>query len=221
MKDADRSGGRMLSRTCAAVILTAMLPVRTARPAELAADRWTMITEGHGSHGPGAVLLWEPEMRKALLVGSAVASFDPAKGEWGDFSSARPPERRGINPYYQTVYDEESRTVYCLSGGTALYSFALAEKAWKKHPPAPELEDLSWLTAALDRKGRRIVVVGSDKRVENVGWTRTVICDIATGKWATLSLPGEDVVKTHREGPGDLLGLGLSGGLQGNACLRG
>jgi hypothetical protein len=51
---------------------------------------------------------------------------------------------------------------------------------------------------ASDGQGH-VVAVGSDKRIDNVGWTRTVVLDTAAGTWTPLPLPPEAVVKTHRE----------------------
>jgi hypothetical protein len=65
---------------------------------------------------------------------------------------------------------------------------------------------------ACDPEGERLVAVGADKRVENVGWTRTVVYDLAAQQWDTLPLPNEQTVKEHKalvtliEGTIDLVG---------------
>jgi hypothetical protein len=168
------------------------------RAAELKGDSWTKIGQGHGKHSHGAVMVWAPDVKKALLAGSGVAAFDPAAMKWEAFADAKPPARRGIQPYYQGAYSPETKTIYCLSGGRDLYTFDCAGKKWTKHKPAAELGGLSWPAMAYDPEGKRLVVVGSDKRIENLGWTRTVLYDVQKKSWSTLPPPEGKVAEEHR-----------------------
>ncbi|HOX07614.1 MAG TPA: kelch repeat-containing protein [Planctomycetota bacterium] len=159
---------------------------------------WTKAAEGHGKHRQGATLVWAADLKKILLVGDGVEAFDPAANSWAEFSAAKPGGKDGIQPCYQTAYDAKTKKVYCLSLGNVLHVFDLEAKTWKANPPEPLLDNLSWHMLAGDGQGR-LVAVGSDKKYENVGWTRTVVYEAAAGTWATLPLPPDDVVKRHKE----------------------
>ncbi|MBY0525909.1 MAG: hypothetical protein K2R98_21125 [Gemmataceae bacterium] len=163
---------------------------------------WVKIDEGKTGARDGSVLVHAPDLKQFLLIGpgkgASVQSFDPATKAWSDVAAAAP-TKEGIHPYYQTAYDPSTKKVYCLSAGTVLYEFNTADKAWKALPPAPELEGLSWQALACDSAGKRLVVVGSDKKADNLGWLRTVVLDLSTGKWTRLDVADELVVKDHKE----------------------
>ena len=180
----------------------AVIAALLAGPA-LAENQWVKVDEGKTGERVGAVLVYAPDSKQMLLIGGAkdgpyVQAFDPATQKWTDFAAAGP-TKDGINPYYQAAYDPGTRTVYCLSGGAVLYAFSLADKTWKAHPVAAELAGLSWHAMACDPAGKRLVVVGADKKADNVGWMRTVVYDIPTGKWARLAVADEKTEKEHRE----------------------
>ncbi|HXX94124.1 MAG TPA: hypothetical protein VEN81_10845, partial [Planctomycetota bacterium] len=163
-----------------------------------AAPLWTRASDGPASHRQGATLVWAGDLRKMLLIGDGVEAFDSAAPAWSHWSTAKPAAKEGIQPFYQTAYDLQTRNVYCLSLSNVLHAFDVEAKTWKIHPPEPLLEGLSWHMLASDGHGR-VVAVGSDKRIDNVGWTRTVVLDAGTGRWSALPLPPEDVVSKHRE----------------------
>ncbi len=170
----------------------------------MAANAWVKVDEGKTGVRGGSALLWATDLKRMLLVGPAegapfVQAFDPASPAWGQWTSAAPAVKKDFSPYYQAAYDPAGRTVYCLSGGPILYSLSGNEKAWKTHPAAAELEGLSWHTMACDPTGRKLVVVGADKKAENLGWSRTVVYDIPTGKWSRLEVASERVVHVHRQ----------------------
>jgi glyoxylase-like metal-dependent hydrolase (beta-lactamase superfamily II) len=169
-----------------------------------AANKWTKVDEGKTGTRTGAALLWATDLTRMLLVGPAegaacVQAFDPASPGWRDVATATPTGRDAFHPYYQAAYDPGSQTVYCLSGGPILYSFCLAEKKWKAHPAAVELDGLSWHTMACEPVHHKLVVVGADKKTDNLGWSRTVVYDIPSGKWSRLEVADPEVVKTHRQ----------------------
>jgi hypothetical protein len=168
-----------------------------ASAAESPANQWARAGDGCAKHRQGASLVWAPDLKKALLVGDGVSAFDPAANTWAELSPAKP-AKDGLNAFYQTVYDAKSKSVYCLANSPVLYVFDVASNGWRTCAAEPLLEGLSWHTLAADGNGH-VVVVGSDKKIENVGWTRTVILDTTSGKWSTLPLPADDVVKKHRE----------------------
>jgi len=165
---------------------------------------WVKVDEGKTGQRTGAVLVYAPDLRQMLLIGGAgkgepfVQAFDPAARTWREFS-APAPAKDPIHPYYQAAYDQGTRTVYCLSGGAVMYSFSTADKTWTTHPAAAELEGMSWHAMACDPAGKRLVVVGADKKADNLGWMRTVVYDITTGKWARLEVAGEKVAGEHKE----------------------
>jgi len=168
------------------------------------ANPWVKVDEGKTDGRPGSVLLYAPDLKQMLLVvpdkdAPSVQAFDPAARTWSELSSAAPSVKGGIQPYYQAAYDPGTKTLYCLSGGSVLYSFNTVEKAWKTHPAASELEGLSWHTLACDPAGKRLVVVGADKKADNLGWCRTVVYDIPSGKWSRLDVADAKVVQEHRE----------------------
>ena len=187
-----------LAAVLAGAFMAALGATATAPAAEPAVNQWTKAGEGHAKHRQGATLVWAADLKRMLLIGDGVEALDPAAAAWAEFSPAKPPAKDGIQPFYQTAYDVKSKKVYCLSLGNVLYVFDVEAKTWKANPPEPLLEGLSWHMLACDGQGR-VVAVGSDKKIENVGWTRTVVFDAASGQWSPLPLPPEDVVKRHRD----------------------
>ena len=180
---------RILPALCCAILLGSSLaaepPSPPAPPA--AANQWAKVDEGRTGERTGSMLVWAPDLKQMLLVGGAkgasfVQAFDPAVKAWSELSAAAP-VKEGINNYYQTAYDPGTRSVYCLSGGTVLYAFSAADKAWKALPAAAELEGLSWQALACDPAGKRLAVVGADKKAEGLGWMRAVVYDIPAGKY--------------------------------------
>jgi len=162
------------------------------------AAQWNRAGEGPARPRQGATLVWAGDLKKMLLIGDGVEALDPSTAAWTDFSSAKPPGKEGLQSFYQTAYDVKTRKVYCLSLGSVLHVFDVETKTWTSRAPEPLLEGLSWHMLASDGQGR-VVAVGSDKKVDNVGWTRTVVLDTATGRWSTLPLPPEELVAKHRE----------------------
>ena len=168
------------------------------------ANRWVKIDEDRTGKRVSTALLHAPDLKCMLLVGPAegaafVQTFDPATKAWNELVAAGPAGKEAIHPYYETAYDPNTKTVYCLSGGPVLYTLNLTDKTWKAHPPAPELEGLSWHTLACDPVHRCLAVVGADKKADNLGWSRTVIYDIPSGKWSHLEVADEKVVREHHD----------------------
>ena len=179
-------------------------------------NTWSRLADGPASERTGGVLLYDQLAARLLLFGgeikgaAPVQAFDLATATWSECATNAP--KTPIHPYYQAAYHPKRKTVYCLSNGLVLYSFNTDDKTWQADDPALALEQLSWLTMACDSNGDKLVVVGADKRVENVGWTRTVIYDLAAREWSTLAVPNEPALKAHRdlvalsEGTIDLVG---------------
>ena len=164
-------------------------------------NTWSRLAEGAPGERTGSVLLFARDAGRMLLFGgeykgAAVLGLDLAAAQWSELATNTPKER--IHPYYQAAYYPKNKTVYCLSNGSMLYAFNVEEKTWKAMP-APALEGLSWHALACAPESGKLVVVGADKRIDNVGWSRTVIYDITTGEWSTLPLPAEAVVKEHKD----------------------
>jgi hypothetical protein len=124
--------------------------------------------------GPGK----EPSSKDS----SFVQAFDPVAKTWTDVAGP-PPGTKGIDPYYQTAYDPAGKTMYCLSGGSVLYAFDIERKSWETFPAAAELDGLAWHTMACDPVKHCLVVVGADKKADNLGWSRTVVFDIPSATW--------------------------------------
>jgi hypothetical protein len=192
-----------LYRLADLVLVTVALAVGARGDEALAPGEWIKVDEGKTGERSASALVYAPDSRQMILVGPAkgapfVQAFDPAARTWTDVSSGGP-SKDSISPYYQAAYDPGSRTLYCLSGGAVMYSFSTADKTWKTHPPAPELDGLSWHAMACDPAGRRLVVVGADKKVDNLGWMRTVVYDIPAGRWTCLDVAGEKTAAERRE----------------------
>lgn len=179
-------------------ILTVLGAALSAAAREPASNTWARAGDGPATSHQGATLVWAGDLQKMLLIGDGVDAYDPVAGAWTRLSTDKPTGKDTFQPFYQTAYDSKSRKVYCLSLGNVLYEFDVEAKSWKVHPPEPLLDGLSWHMLASDGQGH-VVAVGSDKRIDNVGWTRTVVLDTAAGTWTPLPLPPEAVVKTHRE----------------------
>jgi hypothetical protein len=165
------------------------------------------------------VLLHVPDAGKMLFLGGTtgktkgpkrsapyIQAFDPGAGKWSAHSDSRPKD--ALYPYYQTAYDPRGKKIYCLSQirvrslfrpDGRMYSFDLTARTWTQHGQDPALRDMHWNTMALDPGKRRLVVVGADKRADNIGWSRTVIYDIEAGKWSALAPPDAGTVREHRE----------------------
>jgi len=189
------------------VALMALLAAGRIWGAEAApGNQWTRVDDAKTPARPGSALLWAQDLTQMLLVCPSreskeppvVHAFDPAARSWSEFAPG-PKQKEGLYPYYQTAYDPSTKTIYCLSGGPVLFAFSLADKSWTTHPPAPELEGMSWHAMACDPIGKRLVVVGADKRANNLGWCRTVVYDIPSGKWSRLDVADRKVVQEHRE----------------------
>jgi hypothetical protein len=172
--------------------------------------QWVKVNEGKTGERRGSTVVYVPELKQMLLVGAAkgapfVQAFDPETKSWGTFSEAEPFKSDLNNPSkqpaftYQTAYDPGTKTIYCLSCGNVLYAFHTVDKTWKTFPAAPELEDLAWQTLACDPVGKQLVVVGAEKKGDRLGWSRTVVYDIAAGKWQRLEVADAAVVKEHKE----------------------
>lgn len=155
-------------------------------------NTWLKLDESKTGERAGSTLVYAADSKQFILTGTAtnaaaIQAFDPAKHEWTDLAATTPAKE--FHPYYQTAYDPVTKTIFCLSGGMNLYQFNTVEKSWKTRPAEPQLEKLSWQTLAIDPVHRKLVVVGSDKRADNLGWTRTVVYDIDAGAWTTLPVP--------------------------------
>ena len=198
--------------TAAALCAAVAVGVRSAAvaapaPERLPANTWAKVADGQTGQRVGSVLVAGPDLKRMLLLGGSVKdvpyvqAFDPASSRWTAFSPAAPVKGRpGMHPFYQTACDPGAGTIYCLSGGP-LYSLNLEAKTWTSHGEDPALAGLSWHAVAIDPAGRRLVVVGADKKIDNLGWTRTAILDLKSGTWSRLPLPDANVVKEH----GDLV----------------
>ena len=172
------------------------------------ANRWAKAAPGPAGDRTGAMFLATEDPRRVYLVGpgkepsakdgSFVQAFDPVAKTWTDVAGS-PPNTKGIDPYYQTVYDPGTKTLYCLSGGSVLYAFDTVGKSWKSFPAAAELDGLAWHTMACDPVKNRLVVVGADKKADHLGWTRTVVFDIPTATWKRFDAVDAESLKKHKQ----------------------
>lgn len=191
-----------------AMLLTTVGLSLTATAADL---DWSQVNQGLTGPHDGATLIHLPATKQFLLVGPGqrewkgnerkgafVQVFDPVKNAWSDFAEG-PAVKPEIHPYYQTAYDSVGNVVYCLGGGATLFEFHVADKTWVARDPVDELADLSWQSVACDSVGRRLIVVGSDKRVDNLGWMRTVVIDLTNGKWKRIAVPEGKLHEDHRQ----------------------
>ena len=172
------------------------------------ANRWSKAAPGPVGDRTGAMLIATEDPRRMYLVGpgkepsakdgSFVQAFDPVAKTWTDIAGP-PAGTKGIDLYYQTAYDPDTKTIYCLSGGSVLYAFDIEKKSWKTFPAAAELDGLAWHTMACDPAKHRLVVVGADKKADNLGWSRTVVFDIPTATWKRFDAVDAETLKRHKE----------------------
>jgi len=190
-------------RICASLTVL-FLSAGILRAGDTAANgpTWVKIDDGATGTRDGSMLLHAPDLKQLLLVGPGkgpfVQAFEPATKGWREVAAAGP-TKDAIHPYYQTTYDPGTKTIYCLSAGAVLYAFHTGDKTWKTFPPAPELEGLSWQALACDPAGKRLVVVGADKKTDHLGWLRTVVLDLASGTWSRLDVTDERLEKDHKD----------------------
>jgi hypothetical protein len=116
---------------------------------------------------------------------------------WSEFSSVAPEARRGMHPYYQAVHDAAGKRLICVDAGM-IFIFDLESKTWSGPLTEPIMEGMSWHAVALDPDHRKVVIIGADKKLDNLGWTRTVIWDLATDNWSRLPLPSAEVCAEHQ-----------------------
>ena len=193
---------RLIRLTAMTVVLALLTSQSASRAADKPAGNWVRLDAPGAGERAGAVLVPIPSIGRMLLLGGEskggapyVQGFDSAGGTWSELASAKP--KPDIHPYYQTAYDPKTNKVYCLSAGP-MAVFDLSAKTWETLPEDPALAGLSWHAVAIDGDSRRLVVVGADKKAGNIGWTRTVILDLDSGKWSTLPPPEERIVAEHK-----------------------
>ncbi len=189
-------------RRIPAALLVAVWAWSPAAAAASQSPSWVNVTAGATGRRTGAVLVYAPDSDRMLLVGPVtgapfIQAFDPVAHVWSPVCQDAPAKR--FHPYYQAAYDPQTKTLFCLSGSNVLSCFDLREKTWRVLPPARELDGMSWHTMACDPHGRRLVVVGADKRAGNIGWIRTVLFDIPKGTWRRLEPTDEKTTRVHRE----------------------
>ncbi len=211
---------KVLPVVAATLILFSAAFARAAQPA----NTWEKVAPGVPSWRIGSVMLFEPGTGKVLHFGGYrkgnvnrsyaparevpyVQCFDPESSKWHTHSEAAP--KWDIHPYYRAAYDPTGKKVYCLSQvrsrraahflpNAQLYVFDPNAGTWKQHARDPILDEMNWHTMALDPVKRRLVVVGADKKPENVGWSRTAVYDLASRKWSLLPLPNAKTVSEHK-----------------------
>jgi hypothetical protein len=184
--------------------------------AEPAANQWSRTSAAMPALRPGAALVTLGEAGRLLAVGGScdttedkaapgAQTLDPATGKWTPLAAPKPP----LLPIYRAACDPAGKRVYCLSqtmnatGNACLPQgqldvLDLASNAWTRHAPDPALADLDWLVCAIDPEQHKLVIVGADKRAGMNGWSRTVIYDIASGKYSQLPPPDDKVVQSHK-----------------------
>lgn len=169
---------------------------------------WIRVDQGQTGKRTGAVLVPIDDHRQMLLFGLAkdvpfVQSFDPQSRAWRPYSDAEPFKSDFNNPNrqpgftYQAAYHPATKCVYFLSLGNVLYAFDVAAKSWRAFPPAPELDDLAWPTLASEANGERLVVVGAEKKGNQLGWSRTVVFDVRRETWSRLTVADPVLEREH------------------------
>jgi hypothetical protein len=166
-------------------------------------DTWTKLAENRTGSREGSVLLACPKSDQLLLFGGTVKgvpyvqTFDIASRTWSEFAAATPEVRGGMHPYYQAVYDAAGKRLVCIDAGE-IFTFDLVSKAWIGPFTDPIMGGMSWHTMALNPEQRKLVIIGADKKLDNLGWTRTVIWDLAMDQWSRLPLPPAEVGARHQ-----------------------
>ncbi len=207
------------SRPAAVVLFSALTLAMGPAPGCLAAgtaNTWERAGAGPPVWREGAALIAGAGPDRLLFLGGSprgrnvpdVQAFDAGSKAWSSHSKAAP--NRSVYPAYRIARDPKTGRVYCLSqvlGPTGgyflqegqLHSYDVPSKTWKAHPRDPVLKEMDWLTMAMDTRRRRLVVLGADNDPDNVGWSRTVIYDLASRQWRRLPPPPAAVVAEHRQ----------------------
>jgi hypothetical protein len=146
-------------------------------------------------------------------------ALDPAAGKWTALAEPKLP----LLPAYRAIHDPVGKKVYCLTQtfpsrgnyclpAARLTVLDLGKNAWTRHEPAPALSDMDWHVMAIAPRQRKLVIAGAEKRPDGIGWMRTVVYDIPSGKYRRLPGPDAKVVREHevlvaaRAGLIDLIG---------------
>lgn len=179
-----------------------------------AAAQWQIVSEGKTGARNAPALVWASELKQALLVGgetgegvAPIMAFDPAAKTWKSITDKKPPLKRAeyFNIAGRVAYSAKHRQIFAYAwemdtgNWGELLVFDLATGEWSVRPEEPLLADLAFCSVVCDEPRDRLLIVGSDKRPENLGYVRGVAIDLATGKASTLPLPADDIVALHQQ----------------------
>ena len=208
----DSSIARRSARRAAVAALT-MVAASVLATGRVSAADWRKVAEGRTGFRVAPGLVWAADQRKAFLIGgftskgtACVMAFDPAANQWKAVSHERPDMKRPehFNIPSRAAYATKGRAIYVLSWESdtgnwgELFRLDFGARTWRKVATGSALDGLSFCSMIYDKKRNRLVITGSDKREGNVGYTRTVFHDVASGKWSVLPLPPRDVVARHK-----------------------
>ncbi len=157
----------------------------------------------------GSGLVYHPDDNNMYLIGEAknapfVQEWLVKDQVWLELSKNGPAGKEPFQAAYQTTIDPAERKIYCLSSdpmkpqGLTLHVFDIQKKEWDKIPVDEELTHLAWHSTTFDTKESRLIVTGSSKKGDQVGWLQTWFYDTKKAKWSQLALPDLEKRKEHQ-----------------------
>ncbi|MFC1479658.1 kelch repeat-containing protein [Planctomycetota bacterium] len=174
--------------------------------AEAEPNTWVKAAESKTGTRNIPLMVYIPEIKKPVLFGGGggkntpyMQQFDTAGNTWTEFSNVRPPIKRGdIYAYYCTVYDPDTKNIFCLYG-KKLYSYSVEGKKWTVGSHIPELDKCWWESMAYDSNRKKLIVVAADKRLDRLGWICGAEYDITKGTWQRIEFTDDKTLQAHQK----------------------
>jgi len=169
-------------------------------------NTWVKASESKTGTRNIPLMVYIPEIKKPVLFGGGggknapyMQQFDPSANSWSEYSTVRPPIQRGdIYAYYCTIYDPDTKNIFCLYE-KKLYTYSIDDKKWTVGEHIPELDNCWWESMAYDSNRKMLIVVAADKRLDRLGWMCGAEYDIKKGVWQRLEFTDEKTLKAHQK----------------------
>ena len=157
----------------------------------------------NGRHN-GSVLLWASDLKRMLLVGPAKGAPSCRRSTRRRALGARlrlrlPRSEAACTPTTKRLTTRRARPSIAFQAAPCCTHSALSRKPGRLPPGVTELEGLRWHSMACDTVGSRLVVVGTDKKADNLGRVARRSTTSPSGKWSRLEVADQQVVRLHRE----------------------
>ncbi|MCK6474885.1 MAG: kelch repeat-containing protein [Planctomycetes bacterium] len=178
------------------------LSAGSSRAAEAAApetNRWTLADDEKAGAREQHLLVYSNALQKAVvLAGGApyVMSFDPSSRAWETLTDAKPD--LGKAQPEAAACDSGGKNVYLLAGGR-VFRFDVTAKTWAAQGEPMNGIALMAPTMAFDPVNNGLVVLGSERELDRVGWMGGAFLNLADGTWQPMAFGDEAARKAHDE----------------------